>query len=143
MQRDTLSRDEIDRIEAKIAAAEQLTSAELRVVVTRSTWLGIKTKARSIFQKYQLDKTTERNAVLLLIDFRDHEVLVYGDEGVNSRVGQEFWNEVRDAMVEEFRAGKLADGLSLGIRMVGEKLSQLYPPKASDVDEISNALIFD
>ena len=143
MRRDALSRDEIDRIEAKIAAVERLTSAELRVVLTRSTWLGIKTKARTVFRKYQLDKTAERNAVLLLIDFRNQEILVYGDEGVDSLVGQDFWNDVRDAMVEEFRGGKLADGISIGIRIVGEKLSLLYPPKSSDVDEISNALIFD
>ncbi len=138
-----LSRAEIDRIEAKIASAERLTSAEIRVVLTRSSWLGIKAKARQLFRKHGLDKTAERNAVLVLVDTRSREVLVYGDEGVDSRVDQEFWNDVRDGMVDEFRQGRLAVGLSTGIRMIGEKLSRLFPPKPDDVDEIPNALIFD
>src|SRR5688572_4354773 len=41
-----LSREELNRLSAKIAAAEQLTSADLCVVITKSSWLGIKNKAR-------------------------------------------------------------------------------------------------
>ena len=137
-----LSREDLDRLHAKIAAAEQLTSAELRVVVTRSSWFGIKNKAHRLFTQYGLDKTAQRNAVMILVDTRSRELLIYGDEGVDQRVGSDFWNDVRDAMVEDFRRGSLGDGLSTGIRLIAEKLAPLFPADAADRNEIANDVIF-
>lgn len=138
-----LSPEDAERLHAKIVAAERLTSAELRVILTRSSWLGIKQRARALFTKHGLDKTAQRNAVMILVDTRSRELLIYGDEGVDSRVDPGFWDDVRDAMIEEFRAGHLADGLSAGIRMVGEKLSVLFPASGADTDEIANDIIFE
>ncbi len=138
-----LSPADLDRLHAKITAAERVTSAELRVILTRSSWLGIKNKARTLFAKYGLDKTAQRNAVMILIDTRSRELLIYGDEGVDSRVEPTFWDDVRDAMIEELHAGRLSDGLATGIRMVGERLSVLFPAEAADRNEIENDLIFD
>lgn len=138
-----MSPGEIDRIEAKIAAAEQITSAQIRVAVVRPSWFGIKRKARKIFEQQGLGNTRERNAVLVLVDFRSHEILIYGDEGVNSRAGDDFWTEVRDAMVEEFRARRPADGLVIGVRMIGERLSQIFPANGRETNALSNALIFE
>ena len=137
-----LSSVELTRLSAKIAAVEQLTSAELRVVVTRSSWFGTKNKAQKLFRKYGLDKTAQRNAVMILVDTRSRELLIYGDEGVHQRVDEAFWNDVRDAMLEELRAGMPAGALATGIRLVGEKLAVLFPPDANDRNEITNDVIF-
>ena len=138
-----LSREDIDRIEAKLAAAERMTSAEIRVVFTESSWLGMKARARSLFTKHGLDRTAGQNAVLLLIDTRSREVLVYGDKGVDSQVGPEFWNDVTDAIIQECREGRLAAGVMTGLRLIGEKLSPIFPPGAMDVDDLPNAVVFD
>lgn len=137
-----LSREDLDRLHAKIAAAEQLTSAELRVVVTRSSWFGIKNKAHRLFTKYGLNKTVQRNAVMILVDTRSRELLIYGDEGVDERVGRDFWNDVRDAMVDELREGHLADGLATGIRLVGEKLASIFPADSTNRNGLANDVIF-
>ena len=137
-----MSREDLERLHAKIAAAEQLTSAELRVVVTRSSWFGIKNKARKLFTQHGLDKTEQRNAVMILVDIRSRELLIYGDEAVDARVGSEFWNDVRDAMVGEIRTAGLADGLATGIRLVGEKLATIFPAGSANRDELSNEVIF-
>ncbi|HUP47815.1 MAG TPA: TPM domain-containing protein [Thermoanaerobaculia bacterium] len=138
-----LSRDDIARLEAKIAAAEQATTAQLRVALVGPSWLGIRRKARKLFERHGMAATTERNAVLLVADLRSHEVVVYGDEGVSSRVGQEFWDQVRDAMVEDFKAGRPAQAFSTGVRLLGEKLSELFPSNGSPTDGLSNAVIID
>ena len=137
-----LSREELDRLSAKIAAAEQITSAELCVVLTKSSWFGIKNKAHKIFRKHRLHETAARNAVMILVDTRSREMLIYGDEGVHERVDEMFWSDVRDAMLEELRAGRLADGLATGIRLVGEKLAVLFPAVGNDRNEIANDVIF-
>lgn len=136
-----LSREELDRLSAKIAAAEQITSAELRLVLTTSSWLGLRNKAERLFRKYGLDKSAQRNAVMILVDTRSRELLIYGDDGVHQRVDETFWSDVRDAMIDELRAGRLAEGLAAGIRIVGEKLAVLFPASGNDRNEIANDVI--
>ena len=143
MSQPPLSPEEIERLQAKIAAAEQMTAAEIRVALTRSSWLGIRRKAQSIFKKHGLDKTAERNAVMILVDTRSRELLIYGDEGVDSRVEPHFWDDIRDDMLDEFRGGHLADGLALGIGRVAEKLATLFPSVDSDRNELANELLFE
>ena len=138
-----LSPDEIVRLEAKIAAAEQLTAAQLRLALVGPSWLGIRRRARKLFERHGMAATPDRNAVLLVADLKSHELVIYGDEGVTSRVGQQFWDDVRDAMVEEFRAGRPAAALATGIRLVGERLSELYPRREVAGAEFSNATIID
>jgi uncharacterized membrane protein len=137
-----LSRGELDRLSEKIAAAERLTSAELRVIITKSSWFGLKSKAHKLFRRYGLDETRQRNGVMILVDTRSRELLIYGDEGVHRQVGDAFWTDVRDAMVEELRAGRLTDALATGIRLVGEKLAPLFPADPNDRNEIPNDIIF-
>ncbi|MGZ8868260.1 MAG: TPM domain-containing protein [Thermoanaerobaculia bacterium] len=122
-----LSPEDIQRLEAKIDAVRQMTSADLRVAITGPAWLGINRKARKIFDEHRLASTPERNAVLVVVDPKNHEIAIYGDEGISSRTDDLFFDEVRDAVVGEFRAGRPADGLSLGIRLLGEELVRLYP----------------
>jgi uncharacterized membrane protein len=128
---DRLSREEIARLEAKIAAVEKLTTAEMRVAVTRPSWFGIKRKARKLFKQHGLDRTPEENAVLIVVDPKSHELVIYGDNGVSSRAAEAFWDEVRDAMIGVLREGRTADGLSIGVRMVGEELARLFPSNGS------------
>ena len=138
-----LSREEIDRLEAKIGAVEELTTAEVRIAVARPSWLGIKRKARKLFDKHGLAAMPERNAVLLVIDPKSHELVVYGDEGVSTRTRDDFWDEVRDAMLAELREGRIADGLSVGIRLVGEELARLFPASATRKQRHPNAIILE
>lgn len=122
-----LSAEDIKRLEAKIDALRQMTSADLRVAITGPAWLGINRRARKIFDEHHLASTPERNAVLVVVDPKNREIAIYGDEGISARTDDTFFDEVRDAIVGEFRAGRPADGLSLGIRLLGEELVRLYP----------------
>jgi uncharacterized membrane protein len=139
---DYLSPEELARVEAKIAAVERLTSAEIKVVLTSSSWMGIGNKAARLFRRYGLDATAQRNGVLLLIDVKNHELLIYGDQGINENVEPQFWNAIRDAMVAELSRGQLARALLTGIQRIGETLCMLFPAVPDDNDEISNALLF-
>ena len=135
--------EEIVRIEAKIKGAERITSAEIKVVIVKNCWVSLKRKAHKIFGKYQLDMTSERNAVLILLVSKSKEFLIYGDEGIHEKVGQLYWEDVRDAMMEKFRHGQLSEGLCLGVHMLGEKLSSIFPVEEDDRDELSNNVIFE
>lgn len=85
-------------INAAINEAERSTSAEIKVVVTRHCWGNLKDKAFKIFRKLDLHRTEQRNCVLVLLVVANREFLIYGDEGIHEKVGQDSWDDVRYRM---------------------------------------------
>lgn len=138
-----LSNEEIERIEAKISGIENIANVEVRVILTNSSWLGIRNKARKYFKRFGLDKTDHQNGVMILLDIKNHELLLYGDISVHTVVGQSFWEEMRISMIEELKNNQLADAICLGLHKLGEKLSNHMPIEAKKADVLSNEIIFD
>ena len=137
-----LNETETTAVGAAIKEAEQNTSAEVKVVLARHCWGDIKTKARRIFGELGLDKTEQRNCVLLLLIVSNREFLLYGDQGIHEKVGQDFWDDVCRQTLDAFRREAYADGISRGVRLIGEKLAQYFPHKKDDVDEVSNEIVY-
>jgi len=90
------SEAESARINSTIKDAERKTSAEIKLVIARHCWTNIKVKASKIFKQLGLDKTKERNCVLILFIVTNREFLIYGDQGIHEKVGQGFWDDRRD-----------------------------------------------
>jgi uncharacterized membrane protein len=137
-----LSEAETAAVGAAIRQAEQSTAAEVKVVLARHCWGNIKTKARRIFGELGLDRTAQRNCVLLLLVVSNREFLIYGDQGIHEKVGQGFWDDVCWQMLDAFRRKQFADGICQGVRRVGEKLAQHFPHQRDDVNEISNEIVY-
>lgn len=133
---------DVKKLEEKIAALETMTSAEFKVIICAHAWFGLKRKARKLFKKYKLDRTVERNAVLLLIVEKDREFLIYGDEGIHQKVGQGFWLNVKSEMLKPLKQGDIAAGISIGLHMLADILEEHFPYK-DDTNEISNHIIFE
>lgn len=131
------------QIGAAIELAEKATSAELKLIVLRHCWLDIKQKAADLFKKHGLDKTRRRNAVLVLLVTTNREFLIYGDEGIHQKVGQSFWDDVKDIMAEHFRRDEFGTGLSAGIERIGEKLRTYFPYQADDQNELSDEITYE
>lgn len=137
-----LNPEEIKKLETKIAAVESMTSAEFKIIICLHAWMGLKRKARKLFLKHGLDKTKERNAVLILLVEKDREFLIYGDEGIHSKVGEDFWLDVRDQMLAAIKEGGVAAGLSMGLHLLADILAEHFP-STDEVDELSNEIIFE
>lgn len=136
-----LSNNAAERVAEAVAAAEQQTSAEVKVVVLRYCWRDLREKAKSLFYKHQLHKTKDRNAVMILLVLVNREFLVYGDVGIHEKVDDDFWLKVRDAMREKFIEGDLTEGLCAGIQCVSEQLAVHFPRTHDDANEISDEVI--
>ncbi len=138
-----LDSEEILRLEQKIGAVEALTSAEFRIIITQHAWLGLKRKARKLFHKYRLDDTSGGNSILILLVEKDHQFLIYGDQGIHEKVGDSFWNTVSENMLEFFRAGSFAEGLAVGLQLLADALAEHFPIQERTHNELPNEIIFD
>lgn len=129
-------------IHAAVTEAERTSSAELKVVLARHCWGDLKVKAHRVFRDLGLDRTDQRNCVLVLLIVANREFLIYGDAGIHAKVGPDFWKDVRDAMASAFREDQFGEGIGLGVQRIGEKLARYFPHQRDDVDEISNAILY-
>lgn len=136
------SRDEQLKIEAAIKDAERLTSGEIRLFVDKHCHINVLDRAAFIFHEIGMDKTAERNGVLIYLAVESRQFAIIGDSGIHRHVGDELWHEVRTEMQHHFLSGDLTGGVVHGILAAGEALGRYFPLKKDDRDELSNEIVF-
>ncbi|HXH82023.1 MAG TPA: TPM domain-containing protein [Candidatus Tectomicrobia bacterium] len=132
---------DLDVLEGAIEAAEAETSAEICVHLERRLPKGVADpldRAREVFARLGMDRTAQRNGVLIYLAVEDHRLAVLGDEGIHARVGQEHWERVRDLMVERLRRQAPREALLDAIAEVGRALRQHFPRRPDDRNELSD-----
>ena len=125
-----------------IKEAELNTSGEIRLHVEGSCKADVLDRAAYIFEKLDMHKTELRNGVLFYLAVADKKFAILGDAGINAKVPENFWDEIKETVISHFKLGKHADGLSLGIKMAGEKLKAGFPYQSDDVNELSDEISF-
>lgn len=127
------------RIVAAIEAAELVTSGEVRVHLNDTCSGDPLRDAQKQFHKLGMHRTAERNGILFFIALESHKFAVVGDSGIHEKVGQAFWEGIRDHMVPKLKEGRWVDALELGIAEAGRALAEHFPHQGhSDRDELSN-----
>ena len=130
------------QIKAAIQNAEKNCSGEIRLFIESKCKADVLDRAAYVFEKLQMHQTKLRNGVLFYLATEDHKFAILGDAGINKEVPDNFWNEVKELVISEFKKGKYADGLSKGIEMAGEKLQTYFPYQKDDVNELSDDIAF-
>ncbi len=138
-----LDPNEKNMIDVAIAAAENGTSAEIKLVLVRHCWGRPEEKAANLFMKNELHKTEERNCVMIMLVLANCEFVIFGDVGINERVGQDLWDDTKDLMVGYFKNNEFGMGISQGIEKIGVKLQKFFPYKSDDKDEVSNEITYE
>ena len=127
------------RIVAAIEAAELLTSGEVRVHLNDKCDGDPLRDAQKQFQKLGMHRTAERNGILFFLALESHKFAVVGDLGIHAKVGQSFWEGIRDHMLPPLKAGQWVDALEFGIAEAGRALALHFPHQGErDVNELSN-----
>jgi len=125
-----------------IKNAELDTSGEIRVHIEEKCPGDVLDRAAVVFKKLNMHKTELRNGVLFYVAIRNRKFAVLGDAGINKVVPENFWDEVRDILLNHFRENKFADGLIEGITKAGIQLKRHFPYKHDDVNELSDEISF-
>jgi uncharacterized membrane protein len=85
-----------------------------------------------------MHRTRDRNGVLIYLAVADHHLAIVGDEGIHARVGDGYWNGLRDLMVERLREGRARDALGEAVAEVGRTLRAQFPRRRDDTNELSD-----
>ena len=141
--RDFLKELRHDEIVCEIRALEKRTSGELRVFISRKDIAEPVGEAGKVFQNLGMDRTRQRNAVLIFVAPRTHQFAVVGDTGVHAKCGDGFWRELAGAMTEDFRRAQFTQGIVQGIRKAGELLALHFPPEPGDGNQLPDTVAHD
>jgi len=133
---------EESQIVAAIRSAENNTSGEIRVHVEVGAKAPALDVAPRIFRELGMDKTKDRNGIMILLAVDRREFAIIGDEGIDKVVSVDFWDTERDLMQQHFRRGDFAGGIALAIQQVGAKLKQFFPYQDDDVNELPDEISY-
>ncbi len=141
-----VSEDDLKKIKDKIAEVEKQTRGEIRVSLKdhkgyleqEMTCWDIALKE---FYELGMDRTDEKTGVLIIVIFREHEFSIVADEGVNSKIFRERWDELTDGIKNRFSKGNYCEGLIFAIEEMGKVMAREFPVRKNDRDELSNEII--
>jgi len=125
-----------------IENAELNTSGEIRLHVEDTCKINPVERAIEIFEKLEMHKTELRNGVLFYLATKDKKIAVIGDKGINDIVTENFWDDVKNEIINEFKNNQFTEGICKGIEMAGEKLKMHFPFQLDDTNELSNDISF-
>lgn len=135
-----ISREEEQEIISAIKVAEKNTSGEIRVHIEASTEKNHDERALEVFYLLEMNKTKDKNAVLIYVAVKDKKFVICGDKGINKLVPEGFWTTTKDIMQNHFKQGNFKQGIVDGILKAGEELKEHFPWQIDDEDELSNEI---
>ena len=139
-----LSLEEKEQVVQAIRNAESRTSGEVRVYMeSHCKYVNPVERAAEVFYSLKMEQTVERNAVLLYIAVKDHQLAIFGDEGIHIKTGNKYWQELVQHILSEFNKEHFALGISQCVQEIGEGLHQYFPyDRVNDQNELPDEIVF-
>jgi len=139
-----LTSEEKEQVVQAIREAESRTSGEIRIYIeSHCKYVDPVERASEIFYSLKMEQTRERNGVLLYIAVKDHQLAIFGDEGIYEKTGNKYWNELVSHILKEFNAAHFAIGICQYVKEIGEGLHAYFPyDRVTDHNELPDDIVF-
>jgi uncharacterized membrane protein len=143
-KKDFFTAEEQQLIIEAIRDAEHMTSGEVRVFVeSKCSYMDAIDRAAELFLQLEMQKTDDRNAVLLYVAMKDRQLAVFGDEGIHEKVGNEYWNTEVHKMISNFNRENYAAGIVEVVKDIGAALTKNFPfNNDTDKNELPDDIVF-
>lgn len=139
---DFFTKDEGNQIIAAIQRAETTSSGEIRVHLEDNCKGNVLNAAKKTFRKLNMHRTERRNGVIIFLAPERKEFAIYGDDGINKVVPENYWQDVRDVLQKHFREGQFTNGIIAAIDLIGEKLRTYFPGVKDDINELPDDISY-
>lgn len=140
--KDFFTPEQREDIRQAILNAELDTSGEIRVHIEANCKGDVMDRAAYMFDKLGMNKTDLRNGILFYLAVQNRVFAVIGDKGINAVVPENFWEILKNLLLNRFREGQFTEGLIEGINMVGLKLKKHFPYQTGDINELPDEISF-
>jgi uncharacterized membrane protein len=134
--------EEQQRIRIAVEEAEKFTSGEIRICIEKNCSEDVLDRAAKYFHRLDMHKTKLRNGVLIYLATVDRKFAIIGDAGINQVVPENFWDDTKEAMLEQFKYGNLVEGIVIGLKRSGEQLKTYFPYLSDDKNELPDDIAF-
>ena len=133
-----------EQIVEAIRIAEKETSGEIRIYVeSKNSYVDAIDRAAEVFFKLQMQKTDHRNAVLLYIAMKDHELALFADEGIYQKAGAAYWDDAVKSMLAQFTKDNISNGIEQCVKQIGQTLKEKFPyVPTEDKNELPDEIVF-
>jgi uncharacterized membrane protein len=130
------------RITQAIKKAEGRSSGQIRVFIQRGKFDDdALPRAQRKFVQLDMQKTRNRNAVLVFVAPRAHKYAVVGDIGVHEKCGEEFWKRLVNDMRAHFKNEDFNRAIVLAISEVGKLLAAHFPRTGDTINELPDEIV--
>jgi uncharacterized membrane protein len=135
---------DVERVEAAVREVERHTTGEVRVALARFYfWGDVRRAAERAFRRLGMQRTRQRNGVLVFVAARRRALAVVGDRGIHERVGEEFWRSTVQVMCQAFQEGDLTGGTVRAVETIGSALARHFPlGSGPDPNELPDIVAF-
>lgn len=140
--KDFFTKEQREDVRQAILNAELDTSGEIRVHIESNCKGDVLDRAAFLFDKLNMQRTAKRNGVLFYLAVRNRRFAVIGDVAINAVVPENFWDELKNLLLNNFRDEKFSEGLVDGITKVGAHLKKEFPYESGDINELPDDISF-
>lgn len=140
--KDFLTAGDVLRILTAVQDAEARTSGRIRLHLEPEAGKDPLGAARKAFARNRLHKNRKHNTVLFFLGVRDRTLVVFGDDGINAKVTPKYWDKVVNTVLKDFQENEFVRGLTKGIKMIGEQMTEFYPEEKSGSGELPDAVSY-
>jgi len=125
-----------------IRTAETNTSGEIRIHVENRCKGDVLERAAVVFDLLKMQKTKLRNGVLFYLVIKDRKFAILGDAGINAKVTDTFWDEIKSGLLARFKKEEFAEGIAEGILKAGEQLKEHFQYMDDDINELPDDISY-
>lgn len=93
------------------------------------------------FLAHGIHATSDRSGILIFVSLAEHYAEVVADEGINSKVGQEEWDDMVATLTSHAAKGELTEGFLRAIEQAGDLLASNFPPVEGQKSELDDRLV--
>jgi len=136
------TKKEKEEIQKAILNAEMDTSGEIRVHIETNCEGEVLDRTAYLFKKIGMQKTEQRNGVLIYLAVQSRKFAIIGDKGINAVVPENFWDNIKEKMTSYFEKEEFVLGLAEGIEQTGKQLKKHFPRHLNDINELSDEISF-
>jgi uncharacterized membrane protein len=140
--RNFFTKEQQEDIRQAIMNAELDTSGEIRVHIENTCTGDALDRTLVIFKKLEMEKTESRNGVLIYLAVKNRKFAIIGDKGINDVVIENYWDNIKNKMVNHFRENQFTEGLIEAITETGNQLKKYFPHQTEDKNELSDEISF-